>query len=471
MQVWDGISDARIQLLASELVRPSHERLTTGQHAPEMARLTENLNLQRALLRQLQSQDVHATLLDKTRVASIVSEQPLSSSSSPWPVVQTNTNRRLRARLLVGADGPSSPVRAFSKIESFGWNYDARAVVATLQHSASGITSLGLPRPSTTAYQRFLPTGPIAFLPLAPGRASLVWSTTPELAEALLGAGPEVLSVMINAAFRLPEVSIAYLHKLLLSRWAAVRAGKEGGSQITAEEFVDAVQWRESSHSIEPFSVLSSFEDLQGGVPSADIELFPPLIQSIQPNSAASFPLRMSHAEGYVGPRTALLGDAAHTVHPLAGQGLNLGLADADSLAGCIVNGIKYGADLGSRTSLADYARARYFENHTMISATDKLQKLYGTRLGPIVWARSVGLEVVNEWTGLKGGLMRAAGGSVEPRRRHGGGDGGLVWTAAASGVSAISAIADTGRTLAGMVAGMVGNGMSVGERRGSGGE
>jgi len=461
MQVWDGISDARIQFLASEVIRPSHKPLSVGQDAPEMARLTENLNLQRALLQQLQSQGVHVTLLDKTRVASIVSEQPLSSSSSAWPVVQTNTNRRLRARLLVGADGPSSPVRSFSKIETFGWTYDARAIVATLQHSASGITSLGFPRPCTTAYQRFLPTGPIAFLPLAPGRASLVWSTTPELAEALLGAGPDVLSVMVNAAFRLPDVSIAYLHKLLLERWAAVRAGKEGESQINAEAFVDAVQWRESSHSVEPFSALSSFEDLQGGVPSADVELFPPLIQSIQPNSAASFPLRMSHAEDYVGPRTALLGDAAHTVHPLAGQGLNLGLADAESLARCIADAIKYGADVGSRTSLADYPRKRYFANHTMISATDKLQKLYGTRLGPIVWARSVGLEVMNEWTGLKGGLMRVAGGSGEPSRRHGG-DGGLVWMAAGSGMEAISVVFDTGRTLAGVV------GNLIGERRGS---
>jgi len=464
MQVWDGISDARIQFLASEIIRPSHEPLAIGQPAPEIARLTENLNIQRALLRHLQSQDVHVKLLDKTRVASIVSEQPLGSSSSPWPVIQTNTNRRLRAHLLVGADGPSSPVRTFSKIETFGWNYDARAIVATLRHSASGTTSLGLPRPCTTAYQRFLPTGPIAFLPLAPGRASLVWSTTPELAEALLGAGPDVLSVMVNAAFRLPDVSIAYLHKLLLERWAAVRAGKEGESQITAEVFVDAVQWRESSHSIQPFSPLSSFEDLHGGVPSADIELFPPLIQSAQPNSVTSFPLRMSHAEDYVGPRTALLGDAAHTVHPLAGQGLNLGLADAESLARCIVDAMKYGADVGSRTSLADYPRKRYFANHRMIGATDKLQKLYGTRLGLIVWARSVGLEVVNEWTGLKGGLMGAAGGSVERSQRHGGG-GGLVWMAAAKGVEVTSAVFDTGRTLVGLV------GTLIGERRGSGRE
>lgn len=462
MQVWDGLSDARIQFLGSEVKQPSHTLLAMEQRAPEMALLTENLNLQRALLRRLQSPDVHVTFLNETRVASIVSEQPLGSSSSPWPVIQTNTNRRLRARLLVGADGPSSPVRAFSKIETFGWNYDARAIVATLQHSASGITSLGLPRPCTTAYQRFLPTGPLAFLPLAPGRASLVWSTTPELAEALLGAGPDILSVMINAAFRLPDISITYLHKLLLERWAAVRAGKEGGSQITAREFVDAVQWREWSHSIEQRSALSSFEDRQDGVPSVDIELFPPLIQSIQPNSAASFPLRVSHAESYVGPRTALLGDAAHTVHPLAGQGLNLGLGDAESLARCIMNAIKYGADVGSQTSLADYARKRYFANHMMISATDKLQKVYGTRLGPIVWARSVGLEVVNEWTGLKGGLMRAAGGSVESGGPHGG-DGGLVWMAAASGVEAISAVFSTGRTLGGVVGNLLVSGKDGG--------
>jgi ubiquinone biosynthesis monooxygenase Coq6 len=136
-------------------------------------------------------------------------------------------------------------------------------------------------------------------------------------------------------------------------------------------------------------------------------------------------------------------------------------LADAESLAKCITGAIKYGADVGSRTTLADYPRERYFANHMMTSATDKLQKLYGTRLRPIVWARSVGLEVVNEWTGLKGGLMRVAGGSGEPGRRHGG-DGGLIWTAAGSGVEAISAVFDTGRTLAGVV------GNLIVERRGS---
>ena len=229
-------------------------------------------------------------------------------------------------------------MRAHAGIDSYGWSYDTRAVVATLFHAPR---IEGLQAPNTTAYQRFLPTGPVAFLPLSPTASSLVWSTKPALAAALTNAEPGVLAHMVNAAFRLPEVSIRYLHNRLL----------EGPTSMSA--ILDEIKFRESAHQIDDHSVLSSVAAVSDvGVPLVDAESYPPLVTSIQPNTVASFPLRLSHADEYIGQgertnRTVLVGDAAHTVHPLAGQGLNMGLADVEALAGCIHDAVKVGGDIG----------------------------------------------------------------------------------------------------------------------------
>ncbi|KAF8892044.1 hypothetical protein BD779DRAFT_1670397 [Infundibulicybe gibba] len=160
------------------------------------------------------------------------------------------------------------------------------------------------------------------------------------------------------------------------------------------------------------------------GVPSADSEYVPPLVTSIHSGTAASFPLRFNHTESYIGEgsgsRTVLVGDAAHTIHPLAGQGLNLGLGDVKSLAHCIHSAVLHGSDIGSYNSLLPYTRERYFENHKIMSAIDKLHKLYSTKSGPIVWSRSVGLEVLNELDTLKSAIMMTAGatGRMESSKR-----------------------------------------------------
>ena len=201
--------------------------------------------------------------------------------------------------------------------------------------------------PNTTAYQRFLPTGPVAFLPLSPTVSSLVWSTKPALASALKACDPSVLARMINAAFRLPEVSLQYLHDLILSSHAS-------GTPISDSEIRDEIRWRERSHSIDPHSAYSSsaFDaPATPGIPPIDSQMVPPLVKSLQPGTIASFPLRFNHTEAYIGEgkgaRTVLVGDAAHTIHPLAGQGLNLGLGDVECLARCIEKVALAGGDIG----------------------------------------------------------------------------------------------------------------------------
>lgn len=200
----------------------------------------------------------------------------------------------------------------------------------------------GLQHPNTTAYQRFLPTGPIAFLPLSPTVSSLVWSTKPALATNLTAVDPRILATMINAAFRLPEVSMNYLHSLIL----------EETQGLSPESILSEVQWREKSHDIDRYSAYSSFSSEVVGIPPNDSDLIPPPVTSIQAGTVASFPLKMTHADTYIGEdergsRVVLLGDAAHTTHPLAGQGLNMGLADSQALADCIHQSVLVGGDIG----------------------------------------------------------------------------------------------------------------------------
>ena len=242
-------------------------------------------------------------------------------------------------RFQVGADGPNSPVRAFAGITTHGWAYDAHAVVATLSHAPRA----HFQPPNTTAYQRFLPTGPIAFLPLSPTESSMVWSTSPALAAALKSVDPLVLASLINAAFRLPEVSIRYLHDLLLSSAVSQKA-------LTSGEIREEIAWRERSHNISETSAYSStLSTGEVGIPPEGSESLPPLVMSIQAGTVASFPLRHSHADTYIGDggRTVLVGDAAHTTHPLAGQGLNTGLADVQALAQTIEGTLLQGGDIG----------------------------------------------------------------------------------------------------------------------------
>lgn len=254
----------------------------------------------------------------------------------------------------------------------------------------------------------------------------MVWSTRPNLASALKTVDPSVLVNMVNAAFRLPEVSMRYLHDRLLESHSS-------GAPLTFDQSLQEISFREMSHSIGPYSPLSSLSAKNSqGIPPQGADSFPPLVTAIQPGTVASFPLRFSHADAYIGEgkgsRTVLLGDAAHTMHPLAGQGLNLGLADAEALAQCIETSLSRGGDIGkprpprifaplnltltsgSYTSLLPYTRERYFENHKMLSAVDKLHKLYSTTAEPVVWARSVGLEVLNELDTIKAALMMSAG-------------------------------------------------------------
>lgn len=170
-----------------------------------------------------------------------------------------------------------------------------------------------------------------------------MWSTTPAIVSALKASPLETLGIFVNAAFRLPEPALHVLYSRLL-------AAHQKESPLSPEEARAEVQQAELTHSILAHDARSLFQDTKG-VPPSGAEALPPLVVGVQEKSVAGFPLKYSHAETYVGSgpgaRTVLVGDAAHTVHPLAGQGLNMGLADANALVECLDDAISTGADIG----------------------------------------------------------------------------------------------------------------------------
>jgi 2-octaprenyl-6-methoxyphenol hydroxylase len=126
-----------------------------------------------------------------------------------------------------------------------------------------------------------------------------------------------------------------------------------------------------------------------------------------------AYPLTLVHAERYVDHRLALVGDAAHAIHPIAGQGLNLGLRDVAALAECIVDARRLGLDIGDGLALERYQRWRRFDNLVLMAVTDGLNRLFSNDVAPIRLARDLGLAAVNMLPPLKRLLMRHAMGTV----------------------------------------------------------
>ncbi|KAK0655685.1 hypothetical protein B0T16DRAFT_364254 [Cercophora newfieldiana] len=360
MQVWDGVSDARIEFDWAGSA-PS-----AGQ---TIAYMTENLNLTSGLLKRLDELGC-VSVFDSARVENIsLGEQTEKLNLSEWPVVHLSGGKQLFARLLVGADGANSPVRSFAGIEARGWDYGRHGVVATLELEGDGWGDQ-----TKIAYQRFLPTGPVAMLPMPGNYSTLVWSTTPSNAALLKSLSPKDFVALVNAAFRLSPTDLEFMHTQ---------------SSGQAEE----VSWR-LQHT------------------TFDHQRTPQAVTGVQEGTVASFPLKLRHADTYIGERVALVGDAAHTIHPLAGQGLNQGQGDVQSLAKAIEYAVSHGRDLGTSMSLESYVSERYAANHVLLGVCDKLHKLYSVGSGPLVPLRSLGLNAVNALGPLKAFIMNQAAGS-----------------------------------------------------------
>ncbi len=126
-----------------------------------------------------------------------------------------------------------------------------------------------------------------------------------------------------------------------------------------------------------------------------------------------SYPLALHLARRYVDRRLALIGDAAHVIHPIAGQGLNLGLRDAAALAEVVVDAARLGLDLGAPAALERYQRWRRFDSLALAAVTDGLNRLFSNDVAPLRLARDLGLAAVDRLAPLKRTLMRHARGTV----------------------------------------------------------
>ena len=126
-----------------------------------------------------------------------------------------------------------------------------------------------------------------------------------------------------------------------------------------------------------------------------------------------AYPLSLLQAERYTDLRLALVGDAAHVIHPIAGQGLNLGLRDVAALSECVVDAHRLGVDIGAANVLDRYAGWRRFDNLALLAVTDGLVRLFSNDVAPVRLVRDLGLAAVQQLPGLKRLFMRHAMGVV----------------------------------------------------------
>lgn len=125
------------------------------------------------------------------------------------------------------------------------------------------------------------------------------------------------------------------------------------------------------------------------------------------------YPLGLKLATRLTAPRVALIGDAAHGVHPVAGQGLNMGLKDAAALAEVLADAVRLGEDIGSELVLDRYARWRRFDNAALAAGFDGFVRLFSTDHAPVRLARDLGMAVVNRVGPLRRAFMQEAGGAT----------------------------------------------------------
>lgn len=234
----------------------------------------------------------------------------------------------LSARLVVGADGAASKTRKATGIRQDYWAYN--------QHGLVAVVGKQKPNPGV-AWQRFLPAGPLAFLPLQDGRSSIVWTLPSAEAERMLKLDDEAFLAELDTASQ---------------GWLGY-------------------------------------------------------VETCGPRAA--FPLSMRLSECYVAQRIALVGDAAHVVHPLAGQGVNLGFADAAALAEILIRARLAGKDIGSATILQQYDGSRRAESKAMAFAMHGLRSLFN--LDALSLFRRIGLAFVKRsWIVKDMFIQRATG-------------------------------------------------------------
>lgn len=284
---------------------------------PNLGYIVENRLLQGALLRAFAAAG-----------GELVEAGLTSLRITPEGVILGTSRGELSARLVVGADGARSAVREYAGLSAETRPYRQTAIVATVATARAH---------RNTAWQRFMQDGTLAFLPLADGTSSIVWSADEALASRLLAASPADFAADLDRASDLAL----------------------GATRLVSER--------------------------------------------------GSFALQRLAAPRYVGLRVALVGDAAHVVHPLAGQGVNLGLLDAAALAQLLAEGRTRAEDPGALAVLRGYERWRKSEAALMSTAIEAFDRWLAHGSGPVARLAQGGLALVNRAPDLKRFFIRRA--------------------------------------------------------------
>ena len=273
-----------------------------------------------------------AAMAAEPGIALLSGEAVVAQETGPQGVTVTlASGRRLAGRLLVGCDGRGSGVALRAGIRRQGWGYGQTALVTAISHEKPH---------EGTAHQFFMPSGPLAILPLPGGHhSSIVWSETDAQAQAIQALDDAGYLAALRPRFGdfLGEISLA-------------------GARFT-------------------------------------------------------YPLSLSLAERFVAERVALVGDAAHGVHPIAGQGLNLGLRDVAALAEVLILAHRRGEDIGGAVPLEDYQRWRRFDATTLALGMDGVNRLFSNDNPLLRLGRDLGMGLVNALPGLRRGFIRQAAG------------------------------------------------------------
>ncbi|XP_063429191.1 ubiquinone biosynthesis monooxygenase COQ6, mitochondrial-like isoform X2 [Mytilus trossulus] len=353
MQVWDSCSDSMITFNNDDL-------------NDNLAYIVENDVILEAVKRSLpnsQNLNIKYNTSAKSYIIPGITPGHDSLDQNSWVTVQLNDGSEIKTKLLIGADGMNSTVRKACEFHTLRSDYGQSGLVATLK--LTGDTE------NNVAWQRFLPTGPIAMLPLSNTDSCLIWTTTTENAKHL--------------------------------------------KQLSEDSFIDAVNdafWHDrdmNSLAISAGGILNGVLNniLPGG--ASHSRQLPPTVVGVAVNSRAAFPLGLLHSSSYAGHRVALIGDAAHRIHPLAGQGVNLGFGDVACLTDLLVEAVKNGTDLGSLALMAEYETQRQRSVLPVVGVIDGLQRLYSNSFTPIVMLRSLGLQTVNSLHFLKKIVIKQA--------------------------------------------------------------
>lgn len=333
LRVWDSCSSSSINF--------EHENF---EH--DIAYIVENANIIESCWRTLDELKCE-NLTRKTETTIKTLNLPLNLESLAQ--VELSDGTKCSSSLIIGADGANSFVRKAMDCHYVSWMYGQKGVVATLDIQTTGDNAV--------AWQRFTPNGPVALLPLTETKSSLVWTTTSQEADRLL--------------------------------------------QLPKDQFVDCLNrtlWEDVHQSTTSNSVLSVADKIFSYISqrSSVANQLPPTVIDVDEKSRAAFPLGFGHATRYIKTRAVLIGDAGHRLHPLAGQGVNLGFADCETLFRTLLRAVDEGADLGSPMYLKDYESKRQVKNLPVMLTMDFLNRLYRTELMPVVLARSLGLNFTN---------------------------------------------------------------------------